>query len=122
MLAAGGSDTRGNGVYLLLLLNVVVFLADHMLLFRPLKALYLNHAAPQLHQFITHMFCHVDASHLMNNLFLLLVFGKVRCGAEAARPHVAAGPGGGGGLGGGTAHACRAPPTQACSALVRVRL
>jgi hypothetical protein len=40
----------GNGVFLLLLLNVVLFVLDHVLHVRGIQQLYLNHAKPQWFQ------------------------------------------------------------------------
>jgi hypothetical protein len=40
----------GNGVFLLLLLNVVLFVLDHVLHVRGISGLYLNHARPQWYQ------------------------------------------------------------------------
>lgn len=55
----GGSESSGgNGVFLLSLLNVAVFVADHLLHLPAVKTLYLNHAHPHWWQWITHMFCH----------------------------------------------------------------
>ena len=40
----------GNGVFLLLLLNVVLFVLDHVLHINGIQSLYLNHAKPQWYQ------------------------------------------------------------------------
>lgn len=69
--------SSGNGVFLLLLLNVVLFFLDHVLHLPFVKALYLNHAHPQWWQWITHAFCHANWEHLSMNLFNLCVFGKL---------------------------------------------
>jgi membrane associated rhomboid family serine protease len=65
----------GNGVFLLLLLNVVLFVLDHVLHLKGIQGLYLNHARPQWWQWITHAFCHANFQHLSMNLFNLCVFG-----------------------------------------------
>ncbi|MGF1538750.1 MAG: rhomboid family intramembrane serine protease [Elainellaceae cyanobacterium] len=65
-----------NGVFALVILNLVIFLLDHPLGL-PLQGLYLNHANPQWYQFITAMFCHASWSHLSGNLFMLYVFGRL---------------------------------------------
>lgn len=49
-LAAPLARPAGNGVFLLLLLNVVLFVADHVLHLKGIQGLYLNHARPQWYQ------------------------------------------------------------------------
>ena len=66
-----------NGVFLLILINVVLFVADHWLHVPAVsKLLYLHHAHPHWWQFVTSAFCHGSFEHLNGNLFMLLVFGK----------------------------------------------
>ncbi|CAG9461625.1 unnamed protein product [Pedinophyceae sp. YPF-701] len=65
------------GVYLLLLLNTVIFVVDRVLHQQWVQMLYLNHAAPIWWQFITCCFCHASWDHISSNLFLLLVFGRL---------------------------------------------
>ena len=48
----------GNGLFILLALNFVVFFCDHLLHLPGVRMLYLNHAHPQWWQWITHAFCH----------------------------------------------------------------
>lgn len=48
--AAPLSRAAGNGVFLLLLLNVVLFVLDHVLHIPGIQGLYLNHAKPQWYQ------------------------------------------------------------------------
>jgi hypothetical protein len=48
--AAPLSKAAGNGVFLLLLLNVVLFVLDHVLHIKGIQGLYLNHAKPQWYQ------------------------------------------------------------------------
>lgn len=67
----------GNGVFLLLVLNIAAFAADHLLGLRGMQQLYLNHAHPQWWQWVTHAFCHANWNHLSMNLFNLCVFGKL---------------------------------------------
>ncbi|KAI8469908.1 MAG: hypothetical protein J3K34DRAFT_459159 [Monoraphidium minutum] len=67
----------GNGVFLLLVINIVAFAADHLLGVRGMQGLYLNHAHPQWWQWVTHAFCHASWGHLSMNLFNLCVFGKL---------------------------------------------
>eukprot|EP00879_Flechtneria_rotunda_P019168 GHRR01020124.1.p1 GENE.GHRR01020124.1~~GHRR01020124.1.p1 ORF type:complete len:263 (+),score=65.81 GHRR01020124.1:149-937(+) len=71
------SKPAGNGTFILLLLNVALFILDHVLHLKGIQALYLNHAQPQWYQWITHAFCHANWSHLSMNLFNLCVFGKM---------------------------------------------
>ncbi|GLC45299.1 hypothetical protein PLESTM_001717500 [Pleodorina starrii] len=68
---------NGNGVFLLMLLCCLVFIADNLLHLPGCATLYLNHARPQWWQFVTHMFCHGNFAHLSGNLFNLCVFGKM---------------------------------------------
>ena len=65
-----------NGVFLLILLNVLVFAADALVPGINVKHLYLHHAHPRWFQFLTSAFCHANFEHLNGNLFMLLVFGK----------------------------------------------
>ncbi len=65
-----------NGVIVLLLINLVVYILDHPLQL-PLNFLYLNHANPAPYQFITSMFCHANWAHLSSNLFMLYIFGRL---------------------------------------------
>lgn len=77
---AGKADApngMGNGVLLLILANLALFLADHYLHLSIIKSLYLHHAHPRWFQFATSLFCHANWSHLSGNIFLLYVFGKV---------------------------------------------
>lgn len=64
-------------MFLLILINVLVFLADHAFHVRRVsQLLYLHHAQPRWWQFLTSAFCHANFEHLNSNLFMLLVFGK----------------------------------------------
>ena len=79
MLSTTALKTRPrtyNGVFALLIINLVIYLLDHPFGL-PLQGLYLNHASPQWHQFITSMFCHASWAHLSGNLFMLYVFGRL---------------------------------------------
>lgn len=70
--------TRATAVYALMVCQLAVFLADHV--FRvPLirRHLYLfHHRSWKWWQPLTTCFCHADRTHLGNNLFLLLLFGR----------------------------------------------
>lgn len=65
-----------NGVFILVIINLVIYLLDHPLGL-PLQGLYLNHASPQWYQFVTAIFCHANWAHLSGNLFMLYVFGRL---------------------------------------------
>eukprot|EP00850_Spirogloea_muscicola_P018412 SM000168S02611 [mRNA] locus=s168:147428:150044:- [translate_table: standard] len=78
----GGASSRPmqssfNGVFVLLLLNLALFLGDHILKIPALRLLYLYHNNPRWYQFITATFCHMDWKHLSSNLFFIYVFGKL---------------------------------------------
>ena len=75
--AASVSNTTGTGVFILLLLNLVIFVLDHKLHLPQIQRLYLDHIAPRWWQFITCSFCHASWAHLSSNTFLLYVFGKI---------------------------------------------
>ena len=61
----------------LLIINLAVFAADHVLNLPIMKSLYLYHSAPKYWQFVTAAFCHLNWEHLSSNLFMLMVFGRV---------------------------------------------
>lgn len=63
-----------NGVFALILINLILFVLDQVL---PLQFLYLNHARPAWYQFFTSMFLHANWAHLSGNLFFLYIFGKL---------------------------------------------
>jgi len=67
----------GNGVFLLLLLNLALFAADKLAGVQAVQSLYLNHAAPKWWQFVTCSFCHASWQHLSSNIFFVYVFGKL---------------------------------------------
>eukprot|EP00871_Galdieria_phlegrea_P004195 jgi/Galph1/4777/GphlegSOOS_G3437.1 len=66
-----------HGVFFLIILNLLVFLACRFLNPSLFILLSLNHAQPKWWQFITYSFCHQSWSHLSNNLFFLFIFGKL---------------------------------------------
>lgn len=66
-----------NGVFSLIIINILIFIADHLLGIGFIRYLYLNHAAPAWYQFFTSMFCHANWAHLSGNLFFLYIFGKL---------------------------------------------
>lgn len=68
---------EGNGVFLLLLTNVILFIVDQWLNLPIMKQLYLNHMHPHWWQFVTSIFCHANWSHLSGNIFFLYVFGNI---------------------------------------------
>ncbi|KAF3320409.1 rhomboid protein [Carex littledalei] len=70
-------DRRVNGVFWILLLNLGLYVADHLLMIREIKALYLYHDWPAWYQFVTATFCHANWQHLSSNLFFVYIFGKL---------------------------------------------
>jgi membrane associated rhomboid family serine protease len=66
-----------NGVFILLAINLILFVLDEFLQIGLMRNLYLNHAQPQWYQFVTSMFCHANWAHISGNLFFLYIFGKL---------------------------------------------
>lgn len=62
------ANQSGNALFLLIMINLVVFVADHVLNQGWMKLLYLNHSAPRWWQFITCAFAHGSWQHLSSNL------------------------------------------------------
>lgn len=71
------SYRRANGIFWILLLNIGIYVADHLFQIREVKILYLYHNWPAWYQFITATFCHANWNHLSSNLFFLYIFGKL---------------------------------------------
>lgn len=65
-----------NGVFSILILNLVMFAFDKLMGFSNLAFLYLNHASPHWWQFITCTFMHANWQHISSNIFMIYVFGK----------------------------------------------
>ncbi|EYU21881.1 hypothetical protein ABFS82_01G023800 [Erythranthe guttata] len=72
-----GSHKQVNGIFWILLINLGIYLADHVFKVSWIKTLYLYHSQPVWYQFITATFCHASWSHLSSNLFFLYIFGKL---------------------------------------------
>lgn len=70
-------EKQVNGIFWILLINIGVFVADHIFQVREIKALYLYHNFPVWYQFVTSTFCHANWNHLSSNLFFLYIFGKL---------------------------------------------
>ncbi|XP_074287013.1 rhomboid-like protein 11, chloroplastic isoform X2 [Silene latifolia] len=70
-------EKRVNGVFWIILLNLGVYVADHILQMRGIRMLYLYHNRPAWYQFVTAAFCHGSWNHLSSNLFFLYIFGKL---------------------------------------------
>jgi len=71
------NKTRATAVYALMLANLVVFLADKVFRYNFVaNNFYLFHRRWKWWQTLTTCFCHMDRSHLSNNLFMLLLFGR----------------------------------------------
>uniref|UniRef100_A0A0E0KZW3 Peptidase S54 rhomboid domain-containing protein n=1 Tax=Oryza punctata TaxID=4537 RepID=A0A0E0KZW3_ORYPU len=68
---------RPNGIFWILLLNVGIYVADHLFQIEHIKAMYLYHAFPTWFQFVTSTFCHANWNHLSSNLFFVYIFGKL---------------------------------------------
>ncbi|KAM5565476.1 rhomboid-like protein 11, chloroplastic [Rosa sericea] len=68
---------RANGIFWILLINIGIYLADHIFQVRAVKMLYLYHSYPEWFQFLTATFCHANWNHLSSNLFFLYIFGKL---------------------------------------------
>lgn len=66
-----------NGVFWIILLNLGLYVADHIFQVRSIKFLYLYHNFPAWYQFVTAAFCHANWNHLSSNLFFLYIFGKL---------------------------------------------
>ena len=73
----GNGSSAGNGVFLLLLVNVALFVLDQWMHVPAVKDLYLNHMRPRWWQFLTSIFCHANWAHLSGNIFFLYVFGNI---------------------------------------------
>lgn len=70
-------DRRYDGVYALLVINLVVFALDRLLGVREMQLLYLNYKDWHLYQFVTMAFCHGSFAHLSGNVFMIYVFGRL---------------------------------------------
>nr|KJB54852.1 hypothetical protein B456_009G051800 [Gossypium raimondii] len=70
-------EKRVNGVFWIILLNLGIYVADHLFKFQGIQSLYLYHNWPAWYQFITSTFCHANWKHLSSNLFFLYIFGKL---------------------------------------------
>lgn len=66
-----------NALFALLVINLVLYVLDHLLPLINVRTLYLHHYNPQWYQFITSMFCHANWAHISGNLFFLYIFGKM---------------------------------------------
>ncbi|KAL9338895.1 hypothetical protein Peur_067910 [Populus x canadensis] len=70
-------EKRVNGIFWIILINLGMFVADHIFQVRSIKSLYLYHNWPAWYQFVTATFCHASWEHLSSNLFFLYIFGKL---------------------------------------------
>ncbi|XP_010541649.1 PREDICTED: rhomboid-like protein 11, chloroplastic [Tarenaya hassleriana] len=68
---------RVSGIFWIILLNLGIYVADHLFQVRIIKSLYLYHNWPAWYQFVTATFCHANWNHLSSNLFFLYIFGKL---------------------------------------------
>ncbi|KAF5835352.1 hypothetical protein DUNSADRAFT_7518 [Dunaliella salina] len=74
----------GNGVYLLMLINAILFLCDQVFHLPMMRSLCLSHAHPHWWQWVTHTFMHASWGHISNNMFFLLTFGRLVEDTEGA--------------------------------------
>ncbi|XWS70342.1 hypothetical protein CRYUN_Cryun03dG0039800 [Craigia yunnanensis] len=70
-------EKRVNGVFWIILLNLGIYVADHLFQVQSIQSLYLYHKWPVWYQFVTSTFCHANWKHLSSNLFFLYIFGKL---------------------------------------------
>ncbi|XP_038896989.1 rhomboid-like protein 11, chloroplastic [Benincasa hispida] len=70
-------ERRVNGIFWIILLNIGIYVADHIFQVRSIGVLYLYHNRPAWYQFFTATFCHANWNHLSSNLFFLYIFGKL---------------------------------------------
>ncbi|OIT35831.1 PREDICTED: rhomboid-like protein 11, chloroplastic isoform X1 [Nicotiana attenuata] len=70
-------EKRVNGIFWILLINLGIYVADHVFQVRAVKVLYLYHNWPAWYQFVTATFCHFNWNHLSSNVFFLYIFGKL---------------------------------------------
>ncbi|PHT74632.1 hypothetical protein T459_21909 [Capsicum annuum] len=70
-------EKRVSGIFWILLLNLGIYVADHVFQVRAIKALYFYHNRPAWYQFVTATFCHFNWNHLSSNLFFVYIFGKL---------------------------------------------
>lgn len=73
----GRDPRRHDGVFALVLVNLVFYVADHILGLGFMRSLYLPLDGPSWYQYITSMFCHGSWLHLSGNMFFLYLFGKL---------------------------------------------
>src|SRR5262245_26117997 len=72
-----GDKKRHDGVFALVLVNLIFYAADHILGLRFMKGFYLLLDGPAWYQYFTSMFCHGSWMHLSGNMFFLYLFGKI---------------------------------------------
>ncbi|XWS26311.1 hypothetical protein CRYUN_Cryun26dG0021200 [Craigia yunnanensis] len=69
-------EKRVDGVFWIILLNLGIYVADHLFQVQGIQSLYLYHNWPAWYQFVTSTFCHANWKHLSSNFFFLYIFGK----------------------------------------------
>jgi membrane associated rhomboid family serine protease len=69
--------TLGNGVAILIGINLLFFVLDHVLGLSFMRALYLPLDGASPYQYLTSLFCHASWLHLSSNLVFLYLFGKL---------------------------------------------
>lgn len=73
----GTPDVAADGTFILLFINILVFLAARFTPLPIIPTLALVHSHPAPWQFLTCAFTHADFNHLAGNLFSLLFFGRI---------------------------------------------
>jgi membrane associated rhomboid family serine protease len=69
--------TLGNGVAALIGLNLLFYVADHVLGLSFMQRLYLPFDGASWYQYVTATFCHANWMHISGNLVFLYLFGKL---------------------------------------------
>jgi membrane associated rhomboid family serine protease len=69
--------TPQNGVFALVIINMLFYAADHLLGLPFMRSLYLPLDDAHWYQYLTSMFCHASWMHLSGNLVFLYLFGKL---------------------------------------------
>lgn len=70
-------DNRYDGVFGLIVVNLVLYVMDHWLRIGAVHSLYLDYGNWHLYQFVTMAFCHGGFMHLSGNIFMVYVFGRL---------------------------------------------
>ncbi|XVE97544.1 hypothetical protein REPUB_Repub03eG0028400 [Reevesia pubescens] len=77
-------ENRVNGVFWIILLNIGIFVADHLFQVQGIQSLYLYHNWPAWYQFVTSTFCHANCAGANIVSWLVLPRNAVSVGASGA--------------------------------------